>query len=86
MRRKIAKRKRRELLKRGRIIDEYWTREFKRKDCFFMVECECNGWKICAAEYDELSAYQAALECVDLAEEEPPKKYSGSKLEDAVDE
>ena len=81
MRRKIAKRKRREVLKRARIISEGWEREgcLKRKDCCYYAEIECNGWKICVPEYDELEVWKAALECIEFAEEEPFEEWKRRK-------
>ena len=74
MRRKIAKRKRKEILQKGaEIVSEYWVREpeGKRKDCCFVVEINYCGWNIHAPECDELAAYKAALECFPSCEEEP---------------
>lgn len=72
MRHKIAKRIRREILKRAKLVKEGWTKEGKRKkDWCFNVWCECNGWMIFSADDNELPAYKGALACIKFAEEEP---------------
>ena len=72
MRRKIAKRIRHEILKRAKIVKERWVKEGKnKKDWFFEVECECNGWLIYSPDDNELSSYKGALACIKFAEEEP---------------
>ena len=77
MRRKIAKAKRREILKRAEIVKEGWVREpgWKRKECCYNTEVTCNGWDIFAPEYDELASYKAILECLEFAEETPHDEY-----------
>ena len=74
MRRKIARRKRKEILKKGaEIVSEYWVTEpdWKRKDRGFVVVVNYCGWNIHAPGYDELAAYKSALECFPSCEEEP---------------
>lgn len=68
MRRKIAKRKRRELLRRGaKISRECWIKEpwWKRKDIGYNVEFVYNGWKVMSCGDDELMAYRLALDVCD---------------------
>lgn len=73
MRRKIAKRKRKELLKLGAVIDyEGWIKEseWKRKDIGYKIDFQLNHPKMlgplhcCIYDYDELIAYKVALEIV----------------------
>ena len=67
MRHKIAKRKRKWILKHATIISEGWEQEpsGKRKDRYFCVKGECNGWLIASPDYDELEAYKAFARCVE---------------------
>lgn len=74
MRRKIAKRKRREILRKGgEIVREEWLRAHtgRRKDDGFAVEVNYLGWNCFSADEDELSAYGGILECFPVCEEEP---------------
>lgn len=73
MRRKIAKRKRRDILQRATIVKEEWIREpgWRRKDCAYVVEARCCGWKIFSPGYDELEAYKGLLFCIEACEEKP---------------
>lgn len=75
MRRKIAKRVRREILRRGvTIAREGWIYpdgSRSRKDRGFVVVVECNGWKIHSVDDDELGAYKMALDCVKYDCDEP---------------
>lgn len=70
MRRKIAKRKRKEILKKGaEIIKEGWNHELGN---VFVVKLEYLGWEIIThPERDELEAYKSALECMAVCEDEP---------------
>lgn len=74
MRRKIAKRCRREILRAGGVItEEKWIREpgWQRKDCGFGTKVICNGWNICSIGKDELESYKMALDCVKHDCDEP---------------
>lgn len=71
MRRKIAKRIRREILKHAELIKEGWIKEGQnKKDRCFEVECEYNGWNIYSPDDNELSAYKGALACIKYLMEE----------------
>ena len=64
MRRKIAKRKRRELLRYGAtILEEGWIREpgWSRKDIGYGINFQYREWNCSCAGRDELEAYQDAL-------------------------
>lgn len=70
MRRKIAKRRRREILRRGAVIDlEYW--DYDECGKAYIVHASHCGWNIATADRDELSAYQGILACLPVCEEEP---------------
>lgn len=70
MRRKIAKKKRREVLRRATIIKEGWIREGKkRKERCYSVDAQCNGWDIHSIDEDELWAYKGVLSGIEAAEE-----------------
>lgn len=67
MRKKIARRKRRELLKLGCTIGKIeYEREpgWKRSDCGYSITVYYKGWKICCIGFDELVCYKMALETV----------------------
>ncbi len=67
MRRKFAKKKRRELLRLGATFgrEEYCEGyQKRRKDRCFLAETFFNGWHISSFGTDELEAYDAALDCV----------------------
>lgn len=67
MRHKIAKRIRRKILKSAVITEERWINKGNKKESCFYVEGNCNGWRFCSADDDELSAYRVALRCVQTA-------------------
>lgn len=72
MRRKIAKRKRREALRRGAsIVYERFNQEpgWRRKDCGYAVEFLYNGYRCLSLDDDILSAYQGVLEAIDIFDE-----------------
>lgn len=72
MRRKIAKRKRREALRRGASISyEQFRREtgWRRKDCGYVVEFLYNGHRCLCLDDDILGAYQGVLEAIDMFDE-----------------
>ena len=70
MRHKIAKRIRREILKRAEIVKEGWIKGGQnKKDWWFEVKCRYNGWLIYSPDDNELSAYKMALACIKIAEE-----------------
>lgn len=76
MRHKIAKRCRREILRRGAtILKEGWVYGDSglkdRKDRGFEVDLEYNGWKIYSLDDNELWAYKMALDCVKHDCDEP---------------
>ena len=72
MRRKIAKRKRREILAKGaEIVSERWVIDHDPEEKCFIVEVNYCGWNIHAPERDELAAYNAVLECFPDCEAEP---------------
>ena len=59
MRKKIAKRRRREILKLGGVITkDEWVQED------FCVKVEYFGWHIFSAGWDPLEAYQIMLTCI----------------------
>lgn len=73
MRRKIAKRKRREILAKGGVITkEGWLgpKSLPRKENGYEVEVRHNGWRIWAADYDELSSFHGILSAMEVSEEE----------------
>lgn len=94
MRRKIAKRRRKEILRRGAtIVKEGWfylDGSKKREDRGFEVVVECNGWKIFSADDNELDAYGMALDCVkydcETSYEEEKKKWEAEQTDGANDE
>lgn len=72
MRAKIAKRLRRECLRRGvEIKREEFTKEpgWRRKDCGVCVNAEYKGGKIASIADDYLEAYRMLLECIDWIDE-----------------
>ena len=91
MRRKIAKRLRRECLRLGgEIVEEGWIAEdgeyvkkmrlkmgVSVKEKAYATKVKYNGWTICSADYDELGAYRVALDCmkIDCAEPWEEGKY-----------
>ena len=82
MRKKIAGRKRRTILKKGgRIVREEWLRAHtgRRKDDGFAVEVNYLGWNIFSADEDELGAYNGVLECCPGCEEEPRDGSGGGE-------
>ena len=73
MRKKIAKRKRREILKRGAVISNaHFVKEpgWRRKDCGYTADISYLGWNIGSNGFDMLECWQAGLECMDFVEEE----------------
>ena len=66
MRRKIAKRKRREALRKGAMILEE-GREFG----YTFAHVKYMGWKIFSGGEDELEAWNGVLACFPSCEEEP---------------
>lgn len=75
MRKKFAIRKRRELLRRGGVIQqEMFIREpgWRRKDCGYAVEFRYHGHTVSASGDDMLDAFSAALECLEFLDEEIP--------------
>ena len=73
MRQKIAKRKRREILKRGAVISNaHFVKEpgWKRKDCGYTADISYLGWTILSNGFDVLECWQAGLESMDFVEEE----------------
>lgn len=67
MRRKIAKRLRREILRLGATIEEEeWLGDKKepRKERGFAVTVKYKGGTICSPDYDELEAYRITLYCI----------------------
>ena len=72
MRRRIAKRKRRECLRNGAIIiSEQWNKDLEYGYKWYNVHLFFNGWDIHAPGKDELDAYQGALFCVLSSIDEP---------------
>lgn len=77
MRKRMAKRKRREILRRGAtILSEGWIkddngRNYRGKDRCYEIEVEHCGWNSHSAGRDELESIGGALLCVKLSEEEP---------------
>lgn len=68
MRKKIAKRLRRQCLRGGmEIIKEEFIREpgWKRKDCGVCVEVKYHGWTIAALGFDWLEAYRMLVDEID---------------------
>ena len=81
MRKKIAKRKRKEILKRGATISNaYFIKDpgWRRKDCGYTADIAYLGWKIGSCGFDMLECYQAGLECMDWTEEEVIKDVLGT--------
>lgn len=73
MRAKIAKRLRRECIRRGAVIkDEHFTKEpgWKRKDCGVCVIAEYGGWNMASIAYDYLCAYRMLLDEIKDMEKE----------------
>ena len=65
MRRKIAKRKRKDIYSmKGAILEECWIRkkDWKRKDCGYSVTVHYKGRTVDCGGHDELDAYKLALE------------------------
>ena len=65
MRRKIAKRLRRQCLKEGvEIIKEEFDREpgWKRKDCGYVAKVKYRGWTITSCGEDMLSAWKFIMD------------------------
>ena len=100
MRRKIAKRLRREILRLGATIkEEGWISDedgeyvgktklpvgIPSTERCFAVKVECNGWKIFSADDDELGVYRVVLDCVKQDCKEPFVPVGGSK-EGNIDE
>lgn len=68
MRKKIAKRLRRQCLRGGmEIIKEEFSREpgWKRKDCGVCVKAKYHGWTIMAIGFDWLEAYRMLVDELD---------------------
>ena len=64
MRRKIARRVRKQIIRAGaKIKKEHWVKEpgWKRKDCGYSVDIEYCGWKIFACGFDKLETYRDLL-------------------------
>ena len=67
MRRKIAKRRRRDILALGGVIEKeewYGPKTMPRKENGYSVHVRYNEWRILAAGEDELDAYQLAIWCM----------------------
>lgn len=76
MRRKISKRKRREILARGGIFrNEGWfytySIEGKKQRSGYEAHVQSNGWVILAGGRDELEAYKAVLNEMEWCEANP---------------
>lgn len=72
MRRKIAKRRRKELLAKGVfIVSEYWIREpgWKRKDIGYGIRFKYKEHEVSLCEFDELEAYHALAECLEMLDD-----------------
>lgn len=73
MRRKIAKRLKRDILRRGAVISNaHFIKDpgWRRKDCGYAADISYLGWKIGSNGFDMLECWQAGLECMDWTEEE----------------
>ena len=76
MREKIARRIRRELIRRGVVFGResfYRPRGEKRKECGMTVRAEINGWKISAIAHDRLEAYKMLLEDLEWLTQRSPE-------------
>lgn len=73
MRRKIAKRRRRDILTLGGVFEkEEWCGEksLPRKERGYVAHVQYKGWRILSAGDDELDAYQLALWCMKYPKDE----------------
>ena len=68
MRKKIAKRKRREALRKGAMILEEGR---EPEDNLFFAKVKYMGWKIFSGGEDELEVWNGVLACFPSCEEEP---------------
>ena len=73
MRRKIAKRRRRDILALGGVIEKeewYGPKTMPRKEKGYSVHVRHKEWTIFAAGEDELDAYQLAIWCMKYPKDE----------------
>ena len=74
MRRKIAKRRRRDILALGGVIEkEEWCGEnsLPRKERGYAAHVQYKGWRILSVGDDELEVYQSLLDCMKDTKEYP---------------
>lgn len=66
MRRKIAKKRRKILLRCGaKITNEHWIKcSWIRKQCGYSVDFNYKGYNFMCAGFDELDTYKMALDCL----------------------
>ena len=82
MRRKIAKRLRREILGLGGVIEKeekLGERGAPSKDRGYSAKIKYNGWSIGAVGKDELEAYRLGLECMKIDCAEPFRGDNGGQ-------
>lgn len=74
MRRKIAKRRRRDILALGGVIEkEEWCgpKTMPRKENGYAAHVRYKGWRILSVGDDELEVYHSILDCMKDTEEYP---------------
>ena len=84
MRKKIAKRLRREAMRKGAvIIYEHYVREpgWKKKDCGYSVTAKYKGWEVLVPERDMLEAYRTLLWAVN---DDEFGKWGKAKADDVL--
>lgn len=82
MRRRIAKRRRKNLIRAGKeIIEEGWITEpgWNRKSIGYGIRFMHNGWIYNCSSDDELDAYQIALKCIQKDMDIDPTKTNNYK-------
>jgi hypothetical protein len=74
MRRKIAKRRRRDILALGGVFEKeewYGPKTMSRKENGYAAHVQYKGWRILSVGDDELEVYQSLLDCMKDTEEYP---------------